>query len=87
MSVYRLTKLKTPLPIFFVSQNTVLHECLPKVAEFFMRALSEQDAAKSHDNDVFDFDSSSAILKIELRESWRTLCSAACFHALDQFNL
>ena len=56
-----------------------------------MRALSEQDAAKSHDNDVFDFDSSSAILKIELRGSWRTLCSAAFFHALDHvsgsFNL
>ena len=27
-----------------------------------MRALSEQDAAKSHDNDLFDFGSSSAIL-------------------------
>jgi len=41
---------------------------LPKVAELFVIALSEQDIAKSHDNDVFVFDSSSAILKMERRE-------------------
>jgi len=33
-----------------------------------MRALSAQEAAKSRYNDVLDFDSSSAILKIEWRE-------------------
>jgi len=41
---------------------------LPKVAELFITALSGQDVAKSHDNDVFVFDSSSAILKMERRE-------------------
>ena len=33
-----------------------------------MRALSAQEAARSRYNDVLDFDSSSAILKIEWRE-------------------
>jgi len=41
---------------------------LPKEAELFINALSGQDDAKSHDNDVFVFDSSSAILKMERRE-------------------
>ena len=34
----------------------------------FLRALSVQEAARSRYNDVLDFDSSSAILKIEWRE-------------------
>ena len=41
---------------------------MPKVAVLFITALSEQDVAKSHDNDVFVFDSSSAILKMERRK-------------------
>jgi len=44
------------------------HGWLPKVVELFLKALSEQDVAKSHDNDVFIFDSSSTILKMERRE-------------------
>jgi len=41
---------------------------LPKVADLIVTALSGQDVAKSHDNDVFVFDSSSAILEMERRE-------------------
>jgi len=64
--LYRLKKLTTP---FRSSQSQSNHQygSLPKVAELFVTALSEQDVAKSHDNDVFIFDSSSAILKMERR--------------------
>ena len=65
--LYRLRNLTTPLRS---SQSQSKHQygSLRKVAELFVTALSEQDVAKSHDNDVFVFDSSSAILKMERRE-------------------
>lgn len=64
---YRLRKLTTPFRSSR-SQSKHQHGSLPKVAELFVTALNEQDVAKSHDNDVFVFDSSSAILKMERRE-------------------
>ena len=65
--LYRLRKLTTPFRSSR-SQSKHQHGSLPKVAELFVIALSEQGVAKSHDNDVFVFDSSSAILKMERRE-------------------
>ena len=41
---------------------------MPKVAELFINNLSEQDVAKSHDNNVLIFDSPSTILKMERPE-------------------
>ena len=41
---------------------------MPKVAELFINTLSEQDVAKSHDNNVLIFDSPSIILKMERPE-------------------
>ena len=62
--LYRLIKLKTPFRSSR-SQSKHLHEWLPKVAELFINTFSEQDVAKSHDNDVLIVDSPSAILKME----------------------
>jgi len=64
--LYHLRKLTTPFRSSR-SQSKHQHGSLPKVDELFVTALSEQDVAKSHDNDVFVFDSSSAILKMERR--------------------
>ena len=65
--LYRLRKLTTPFRSS-LSQSKQQHGSLLKVADLFVTALSGQDLAKSHDNDVFVFDSSSAILKMERRE-------------------
>jgi len=65
--LYRQRKLTTPFRSSR-SQSKHQHGSLPKVAELFVTALSEQDVAKSHNNDVFVFDSSSAILKMERPE-------------------
>ena len=43
-------------PQAFRSQSKHLHGSLPKVAELFIKALSERDVAKNHDNDLFVFD-------------------------------
>jgi len=64
----------------------------------FVTALSEQDVAKSHDNDVFVFDSSSAILKMERREDepksttheqrfFRRAPTSLNFHTQSQLSL
>ena len=65
--LYHIIKLKTPFRSFR-SQSKHLHGRLTKIAKIFVKASSEQDAAKSHDNDVLVFDSLSAILKMERRE-------------------
>ena len=65
--LYRLIKLKTPFRSF-ISQSRHLRRWLPKVAELVINTLSEQGVAKSNDNDVFIFDSPSAILKMERRK-------------------
>ena len=65
--LHRLRKLTTAFRSSR-SQSNQQHGSLPKVADLIVTALSGQDVAKSHDNDVFVFDSSSAILEMERRE-------------------
>ena len=65
--VHRLKNWKT-LSRSLRSEKKIEHKCLYKSGRLFLRTKSEQGAARGRYNDVLNFDSSSAILKIEWRE-------------------